>query len=876
MASMSLRSWVALAAAFPLGAVVCSAVVLPVNYDFEAAEGYGLGPWTAGNGWTLSVSLSANIVEHAFSGSQAVSLTGPGWLTFSTEGWAPGFGSTVTWIDFYLKPVFADAASLPSEVNTALAAVTGFVKTGSVGEVYAVDGDGLGGGDWTASGYTVAVLDEQAVSWMRISYRVDYGNKRWDLFINGNLILADLSFADNAASPFTQLRLKGDAEKPAFLDYFYVGSDNPLFADTSGSGLPDSWLLAHGLNPATAQRYGDPDHDGVDNLTEFLLGLSPNAPDSDNDGAFDRRELLWGTNPQVSEAHNLGALPFSDGFETDAVGAFTTGTRLWQVQAGTNAVVEVSNTTNAPEGARALSLTGSDISLERRFADTTHAAIVWLDFHLKATPRPTVPEEIPADVAAVFYFTSDGHLNVLDGGGNGGGQWRTFTAGVSDWNRVSLRMNYGTQRWALWLNGVRIVDNLGFAHSVPYFSGFAMQHRAPQPGALDAFLASHGEPAALDNDGDGLPNTWEVTYGLNPNDPADAAVSSSGDGWTNTEKFQFGVSPVTIHLTALPFVEPFEQLAPGNLVQGAHNWFFFGGSIPQIQSTLAHEGAQALLIPASEDGVRVVNHIDGSAQTVMWTQFSLKAAPFPNNATPALPPESTAGLFFTQDGQLRVYDGPTIGWRTLTTVTVDLAAWHTVTLRHDYTTQRWSVWIDGTQAAENLGFAHSLPRYKQFEVTGGSGVPTLLDSIRVQTTPPLVLDPTVLPEWWRVQHFGTTNVDPAADSDNDGLSNLDEYLQGRLPTIADTAPVASGGYTLYVNKATGSDSLYNGQSAAANQPATGYGPKATLNAALIIAASDGRIIISADETTYIESTIPLTGKNLVLRPHGNVRITGSN
>lgn len=874
MASMSLRRWVVSGVIFLLARDVCPAVVLPLNNDFEAVDGYVLGPSTAGNGWTFSASLSAMVVDHAFSGDQALSLTGPGWLTFTAEGWAPSFDSSVTWIDFYLKPVFADSTSLPSEANTALAAVTGFVKkTASVGEVYAVDGDGLGGGDWTASGYTMAMTADQAVDWLRISYRIDYGSKRWDMFVDGNLVMADLGFADNAASPFAQFRLRSDAEKTAFLDYFYVGVENPLYADTSGTGIPDSWFLMHGLNPSTSQRYGDPDHDGVDNLTEFRLGLSPNGPDTDGDGVYDRRELLWGTQPKVAETHALGNVPFTDGFESDALGVFTTGTRLWRVQKSANAMVEVSSVAGAPEGARSLSLTGADISLERRFADSTHAPLVWLDFYLKATPRAEPPEDIPSDVAAVFYFTADGKISVLNGGGNGGGQWSTLGIVLPEWNRVSLRMNYGTQRWSLWLNGVRVADNLGFANPVPFFSGFALHHDANQAGALDAFLVTHGEPASLDNDGDGLPNTWEVTYGLNPDDPGDAAVSLSGDGWTNAEKFQLGVSPGVSNLSGLPFYEPFEQLPAGNLAQGAHNWFSFGEAVPQVQTADAHAGARALLIPPAEASVRVVNRIDGTGHAIMWTQFSLKASPFPNNATPALSPDSTAGLFFTQEGKLRVYDGPGTGWRTLTSITVDLTAWHTLTLRHDYTTQRWSVWVDGTPAAENLGFAHAVARYNKLEITGGSDAPTLVDTVRVQTALPLILDPTVIPEWWRLQHFGSTNVDPAADPDGDGLSNLDEYLQGRIPMIVDAAVVGPAATVLYVNSTTGSDTLYNGQSAVPNQPATGYGPKATLGTAVLGAPTNGRIIMTAGATTYTENLIPLAGKNLVLHPHGNVRIT---
>ena len=42
----------------------------------------------------------------------------------------------------------------------------------------------------------------------------------------------------------------------------------------------------------------------------------------------------------------------------------------------------------------------------------------------------------------------------------------------------------------------------------------------------------------LDADGDGMPDKWEVKYGLNPNDPKDAALDSDKDGFTNLEECQ--------------------------------------------------------------------------------------------------------------------------------------------------------------------------------------------------------------------------------------------------------------------------------------------------------------------------------------------------
>jgi hypothetical protein len=51
------------------------------------------------------------------------------------------------------------------------------------------------------------------------------------------------------------------------------------------------------------------------------------------------------------------------------------------------------------------------------------------------------------------------------------------------------------------------------------------------------------EPAPLDSDHDGMPDEWEKKYGLDPNDPSDAAKDLDGDGYTNLEEYLNGTDP---------------------------------------------------------------------------------------------------------------------------------------------------------------------------------------------------------------------------------------------------------------------------------------------------------------------------------------------
>jgi hypothetical protein len=53
--------------------------------------------------------------------------------------------------------------------------------------------------------------------------------------------------------------------------------------------------------------------------------------------------------------------------------------------------------------------------------------------------------------------------------------------------------------------------------------------------------------------------------------------------------------------------------------------------------------------------------------------------------------------------------------------------------------------------------------------------------VQTDTISPGALDANGLPIAWELTYFGTTGIDPNADPDHDGMSNLEEYLAGTNP-----------------------------------------------------------------------------------------------
>jgi hypothetical protein len=162
-------------------------------------------------------------------------------------------------------------------------------------------------------------------------------------------------------------------------------------------------------------------------------------------------------------------------------------------------------------------------------------SVVWADLWMRVY-YSVAPTGALTD-SAVFYFGADGRPVVRDGT-----QWVALTnAPVSargSWVRVTVKLDYSAQEWAVCLDDIVVADGLAFASSVPEFNRVSLDAKCAY---ADNVCISTGMPSGISMDWDHMPDAWEmVQFGdLDEVDNGD----QDDDGLTNLQEYQNGTSP---------------------------------------------------------------------------------------------------------------------------------------------------------------------------------------------------------------------------------------------------------------------------------------------------------------------------------------------
>ena len=168
--------------------------------------------------------------------------------------WTPA--ENTAFIDLNVKPAADPVGSLASiHVNGTQLAFQ-VPQGSSTGEIWVYQGnDGatnpqIDPEEWiqTVGTFSVPAGGTAAANYLRITFRHDYARNLWDLFIDGKLAAANLSFEQRGAS-LQSIDFYGSMIGNTHVDDLSALPNNMLFPDADKDGLPDAWEIANGSNP---------------------------------------------------------------------------------------------------------------------------------------------------------------------------------------------------------------------------------------------------------------------------------------------------------------------------------------------------------------------------------------------------------------------------------------------------------------------------------------------------------------------------------------------------------------------------------------------------------------------------------------------------
>ena len=224
-----------------------------------------LGSFDGKNGWRVDPELAAFASAPGGQGDGSwfcnFASSGTVWHAFSGAG-----RTSIIWSDLYTIPGSDTVAAVRGE-SVKRSAI--FYVEPTTGQVVAYDG---------GSTALVGSVAGPSSGWTRFTTRIDYSTATWDLWMNATNIARSLGFYDPAASAFAQLKVVNSTGGK--LDSVSVSGNRPLdipFIDDDGDGLDDDWEDYHlGSTTITSGTTGeDWDHDGFDDICEFLAGTDP-------------------------------------------------------------------------------------------------------------------------------------------------------------------------------------------------------------------------------------------------------------------------------------------------------------------------------------------------------------------------------------------------------------------------------------------------------------------------------------------------------------------------------------------------------------------------------------------------------------------------
>jgi hypothetical protein len=395
-------------------------------------------------------------------------------------------------------------------------------------------------------------------------------------------------------------------------------------------------------------------------------------------------------------------IPWFESFETYIDGLVLNDTNGWYTSADPQAVA-----TNV--GASPASVEGVNIcylpseGVLTNWINSAAASVVWFDMFAKISLREE-PPAIDSSTTSMFYFNTNGHAVVQDGPSS---NWITlsnnmFSAAVdgiaaTNWTRVTVVHNYTDKKWALFVDGELLKDNIRFINSASKMSAMVVSNQV----YLDSMVVTEDFPDGQiyaantnftgDADGDSLLDYVEIDY-FGYVSTQNGSDDSDGDGRSNASELGRLVptdptNPNDFSLE-LPFRDGFESATVGAVTTNYWRGLTNFGTIA-VSGSEYIEGSKSLGVHTGS--VHVV--VDDADATNIWVQVYSKVQPFTDvPADDSLDANQVMGFFVLTNGNLYAYDGD--HWTNTAAVSsVGTNLWLGFAVHLDYTAKRYDLYV---------------------------------------------------------------------------------------------------------------------------------------------------------------------------------------